>query len=215
MGNDQQLFERFGKSYPKGQVLFNEGDVGEEMFVIQAGKIAIIKKVRDVVKTLAVLVPGDFFGEMAIVNSKPRTAGAVVEEEAKLLVLNRNTFEPMIRGNAEIAIRFIKKLTQRLQEADEQIENLLLKDYNSRVVHGLILQARHGTPEANGIRIDHTMKELANKIGLELEQVNEVLNKLIRAKLVRILESGILISDVDKLHEFLSFLEMKEKFGDL
>lgn len=212
---DQQLFERFGKEFPKGHVLFREGELGEVMFVIQSGRVRITKKVRDVEKTLVVLPPGEFFGEMAIMNNKPRSASAIIEEDAKLLVIDPRTFEAMIRGNAEIAIRLIKKLATRIQEADDQIENLLLRDHNSRVVHGLILQSKFGQQSDAGIKIDVTLKELGMKIGLELEEVNEVLNKLIKSRLVRILEDGILISDVEKLNEFLSFLEMKEKFGEI
>ena len=59
------------------------------------------------------------------------------------------------------------------------------------------------------------MRDLAAKIGLDLEPVNEVMNKLIRAKLVRLTENGLVIQDVNKLREFLEFLEMKEKFGDI
>lgn len=214
MGADQQLFERFGKDFPKDHILFREGDHGEQMYVLQAGKIRITKTVRDVDKTLTVLGPGEFFGEMAILNNKPRSATAIIEEDAKVLVIDPKTFEAMLRGNAEIAIRLIKKLAGRIQEADDQIENLLLRDHNSRVVHQLFLLSKRGQATDQGIRIDITLKELGAKIGLELEEVNEVLNKLIKSKLVRILEDGILVSDAEKLHEFLSFLEMKEKFGD-
>ena len=60
-----------------------------------------------------------------------------------------------------------------------------------------------------------TLKDIASKIGLEIDPVNEVMNKLIRARLVRLTETGLIIQDVTKLREFLEFLEMKEKFGDI
>ena len=74
---------------------------------------------------LATLPPGEFFGEMAIINKQPRSATATVIEEAQLLVLDARTFEAMIRGNAEIAIRMIKKLAARLAQANSQVEMLL------------------------------------------------------------------------------------------
>ena len=110
----------------------------------------------------------------------------------------------------------IKNLAARLQEADDQIENLLLKDHNSRVVHILAhLASKQGRQTADGIAVDVTVKDVASKIGLEVEPVNEVLNKLIRAKLLKITETGVVIRDVSKLREFLEFLEMREKFGDI
>jgi len=213
---DEKLYERFGREFPAGHVLFKEGDSGKEMFVIQSGKVKISKAVRDVEKTLVVLGPGDFFGEMAILNNKPRSATATVEEPAKLIIIEPKTFEAMVRGNAEIAVRMIKMLSKRLQETDEQIENLLLKDHNSRVVHFLSsTAARQGRQTPEGIAIDITVKELGSKIGLDLERVDEVLNKLIRARLLKITETGLVIHDVAKLRDFLDFLEMKEKFGDI
>src|SRR3954464_9017517 len=110
MGAEEALFQRFGRDYPRGTTLFREGDPGKEMYVLQSGKVAISKKVRDVEKVLAILGPGEFFGEMAIISNKPRNASAAVEEEARVLVIDPRTFEAMIRGNSEIAVRMIKKL---------------------------------------------------------------------------------------------------------
>src|SRR5205807_10159627 len=135
MAGEDQLFQRFGREFPRGTVLFKEGEPGKEMYVVQTGKVNITKKVRDTEKILATLGAGEFLGEMAILNNKPRSAGAVMAEDGKLLVIDPKTFEAMIRGNVEIAVRLIKKLSDRLQEADEQIENLLLRDPNSRVAH--------------------------------------------------------------------------------
>jgi CRP/FNR family transcriptional regulator, cyclic AMP receptor protein len=217
MAGEDPLYERFGREFPKDHVLFREGETGKEMYVIQSGKVRISMKVRDVEKTLIVLGAGEFLGEMAILNNKPRSATATIEEDAtKLLVIEPKTFEAMVRGNAEIAVRMIKKLSGRLQEADDQIENLLLGDHNSRVVHFLThTSTRIGRQTPDGVAIDITVKDLAGKIGLDLEPVNEVLNKLLRAKLIKITETGVVIQDVSKLREFLEFLEMKEKFGDI
>ncbi len=213
---DDKLYERFGREFPKGHALFKDGEAGKEMFVVQSGKVRIHKNVRDVEKVLAILGPGEFFGEMSILNNKPRSASATVEEPARLLVIDPKTFEAMVRGNAEIAVRLIKKLATRLQETDDQIENLLLRDHNSRVVHFLShIAAKQGSQTAEGLQLEITLKDIAQKIGLEIEPVNEVMNKLIRSRLVKLTESGVVIHDVNKLREFLEFLEMKEKFGDI
>lgn len=213
---DDKLYERFGKEFPKGHVLFRDGEAGKEMFVIQSGKVRIHKNVRDVDKTLAILGAGEFLGEMSILNNKPRSASASIEEDARLLVIDPKTFEAMVRGNAEIAVRLIKKLAGRLQETDDQIENLMLRDHNSRVVHFLShIGAKQGQQTADGLQLEMSIKELSLKVGLEVEPVNEVLNKLIRARLVKLTETGLVIHDVNKLREFLEFLEMKEKFGDI
>ncbi len=212
-----RLFDRFGREFPEGTVIFREGDVGNEMYVIQSGKVNITKRSRDVEKVLVTLGPGAFFGEMAIINNKPRSASAVVVDAARLLVIGPKTFDAMIRGNTEIAVRMIKILAQRLQTADEQIENLMIKDANSRVVHFLTHLASKGKQVAGGTLVEIAPDALATKIGLQTREVEEVLAKLLRARLIREheVEGGFLIHDVNRLREFLEFLEMKEKFGDI
>lgn len=213
---DDKLYERFGREFPVGHVLFRDGEPGKEMFVVQSGKVKIHKNVRDVEKTLAILGAGEFFGEMSILNNKPRSASATIEEPARVLVIDPKTFEAMVRGNAEIAVRLIKKLANRLQETDEQIENLLLRDHNSRVVHFLShIAVKQGTQTADGLQLEISIKEIAAKIGLDVDPVNEVMNKLIRARLIKLTDNGLIIQDVGKMREFLEFLEMKEKFGDI
>lgn len=210
------LFQRFGRSFPKGTVLFREGEKGEEMYVIQGGKVQISMKVRGVEKVLSVLQPGEFFGEMAILNSKPRSATAVVAEDAKLLVIDSKTFEAMVRGNSEIALRMIKKLASRLQEADDQIENLLLKDHNSKVVHALVrLCETAGTPVERGTFVRILPEELGQKVGLQVDRVNEVVAKLNKARIVTATRDGLVVNDLVRLKKFLEFLEMKEQFGDI
>jgi CRP/FNR family transcriptional regulator, cyclic AMP receptor protein len=115
------MFERFGENYPVGHVLFHEGDPGKHMYVIQSGRVQLTRRVRGREAHLATLPPGEFFGEMAIINKQPRSATATVIEESHLLVLDARTFEAMIRGNAEIAIRMIKKLSLRLSQANSQV----------------------------------------------------------------------------------------------
>ena len=215
MGSET-LIQKFGKELPAGTVLFKDGDTGKQMFVIQKGKIKISKQIGAQEKTLAILPAGEFFGEMAILNNEPRTATATVVEDCLLLVIDSKTFESMIRGNAEIALRMIKKLAERLKEADEQIENLLIKDNNSKVISTLAKMGENeGTQTEGGIVVKATTKNLSLKTGLDQDIIREILNKVIKAKLISIQSDSIIISDVTKLRKFLDFLTLKEQFGDL
>jgi CRP-like cAMP-binding protein len=212
---DDQLFQRFGKEFPRGTVLCREGDPGKEMFVLQAGKVTISKQVGDIEKVLTTLGPGEFFGEMSILNNKPRSATATCAEDSKILVIDAKTFEAMIRGNAEIAIRMIKKLADRLQETNEQIETLLFNDASSRVVHFLATAAERVARGPAGHRVDVAPAELAGRVGVRPQQVEDVLQKLVKGKIITLDKAGITVPDVNKLRQFLEFLQMKAQFGDL
>lgn len=215
MGSDELLVQKFGKKVMAGTVLFKDGEAGHQMFVIHSGKIRITKKIGDVEKTLAILPAGEFFGEMAILNDEPRTATAIVEEDSQLLVIDPKTFEAMIKGNSEIALRMIKKLSQRLKQADEQIESLMIKDNNTKIISILAKMSENdGEATAAGIKIALTIKDLSMKTGLSESKVKEVLDKITAARLLTIDEASMTVSDPGKLRKFLDFLTLKEQFGE-
>ncbi|MCI0572869.1 MAG: Crp/Fnr family transcriptional regulator [Myxococcaceae bacterium] len=216
MSAEDTLFQRFGKEFPKGAVLCHEGEPGKEMFVIQSGRVTISKRVRDVEKVLAILGPGEFFGEMAIISNKPRNATATVHDDARLLVIDPKTFEGMIRGNSEIAVRMIKKLAERLSEADSQIENLLLSDPVSRVVqHILQVCQTRGRPLEEGVEIDLPLRELPGQISVGEPAIRLAVNRMERAGLLERSGDRVTVYDTARLQDFLQYLEMKWKFGEL
>ena len=215
MGADDLLVQKFGKKVLAGTVLFKDGEAGHQMFVIHSGKIKITKNIGDVEKTLAILPAGEFFGEMAILNDEPRTATAIVEEDSQLLVIDPKTFEAMIKGNSEIALRMIKKLSQRLKQADEQIESLMIKDNNTKIISILAKMAENeGEATAAGIKIALTLKDLSMKTGLTEPKVKEVLSKVTAARILTVEETSMTVSDAGKLRKFLDFLTLKEQFGE-
>ena len=208
------LFARFGREYPPGEVLFREGDAGEVMFVIQAGAVRISKAIGGQDKVLAVLGPGEFLGEMAILNGRPRTATATVVEPARCLVIEARTLEQMVARNAEIALRLIKKLAKRLDSADTLVEILMHSDPKARVMLAL---ARHadafGEHTEAGIRVRTTAADLACEVGVDPSIADEVVARLRRLRLVTEEEGSLIVADVGRLQDFLEFLEMPQKFG--
>jgi CRP-like cAMP-binding protein len=217
MAESDQLFARFGRSCQAGEVLFREGDTGDTMYVIQSGAVRITKSVKGEEKTLAILGPGEFFGEMAILNAKPRNATAIVEEDARVLVLGARTFEQMVVSNAEIAVRMIKKLARRLDSANELIEVLMHRDPKARVILGLSREAEAiGERQPDGsVLVPMGAAELAEQVGLSEKETNDVLKRLHRLRIVEPADRGLVVTHVPRLEEFYAFLEMRERFGDV
>ncbi len=209
---------RFSREFAPGAVLFREGEIGSEMYVIQSGHVHIKKRVANGDKVLATLGPGEFLGEMALLNSKPRTATASVTEDApaRVLTIDSKRFEQMIANNREITLRLIKKLSSRLDSADALIEILMHKDPKARVMRGLSRQAEaFGVRTEAGVRVALTAPELAAQVNADLSVTSEVLERLKRVRVISIEESGaILVHDLEKLFDFLEFLEMPQKFGE-
>lgn len=221
MSEGDQLFARFGRAYEPGDVLFREDEAGNTMFVIQQGQVRITKGTRDGTKTLAILGPGEFFGEMAILNSKPRTATAEAMTPLRCLVIDARTFGQMVVSNAEIAVRMITKLARRLDSANALIEVLMHRDPKARVILGLCRQAEIiGEEREDGsVWVPISRAELATEIGLTEDETEEVLVRLRRLRIVRggdgAEDDGFSVGDVQRLQEFLEFLEMRERFEEV
>lgn len=111
-------------SFEAGEMIFREGDLGTEMFIIQEGEVHIVKRLKGETHLLSKLERGDFFGEMAILEDVPRSADAVAQSEVRLLAINGSRFDEMLRKNPEIAVRIIRKYSQRLREANTLLEKI-------------------------------------------------------------------------------------------
>jgi CRP-like cAMP-binding protein len=155
MTADKNPFARFLTHFDKGHVLFHEGDEGEDMYIIQSGRVAIKKRVKDGDTTLAVLEKGDFFGEMAILERLPRSATAEMVEAGDLIVINNEIFGDMIKANPEIAVRMLRKQSIRLRETNRQLEEAKRDSPSSAVTTGstrpsaaVITSSRPAVPRA-------------------------------------------------------------------
>ncbi len=127
MKKEDQLFWKFGKDFSKGTVLFREGELGRDMFIIQRGKVQVRKRVGSGEKVLAELGEGEFFGEMALLMGMDRSATVEVIEDSKILVVTPETFENLLRSNIDIALKMLRKLAARLRALDDHLEVAILE----------------------------------------------------------------------------------------
>ena len=218
--------DRFARDFKAGTVLFEEGQPGDFMYVVSSGEVEIRRMVGETERVLAVIPPGEFFGEMAILNSRPRSATAVLRTDARLLVIEGKTFEAMLRARPEIALRIIKSLALRLESANQQCELLLLPTPNHRVVQCLrqmadeqILLAGAQVNAGTAIMVPKRPEDIATRVGLPVHEVIEVVDRLRAARLVLLAEDagiegyGFIVPEVGRLLEFLEFLTLKDRFG--
>ena len=178
------------RRYPKDQVVFFENEEGDFFFMILEGRIKVTilgDDGREVI--LTVLGPGDFFGEMALLDNEPRSATAIAVEDSELLSLHRTDFQTVLTENRSITSALIKSLTARLRKANHQISTLALLDVYGRVARVIAEMARDEGRRLRDGRIAFrraTHQEIANRIGTTRETVTRMLKDLERQGLIHI-----------------------------
>ena len=199
MAGENTLYDRFGSTFDPGAVIFGENDVGEEMFIIQRGKVRISKRIGAKDHTLAILEKGDFFGEMAIVTRTPRTATATALDQVQVLAFNREGFLSMITKNAKIALNIIDKLCQRLQGANAQIQRLVRRNARALVALNLHYGFQAVGWAKGELAYDRTVGDIAANLELPPEVVKDYLEGLQAAGAIRVQQNTVLLADRAKL----------------
>lgn len=205
------------RSHPTGTVLFREGERGEKMYVIRSGKVNIWKHISDDEITLAVLGPGEFFGEMALLEGLPRSAGATVVEEAVLIELEHAAFETLVRKNGEIAVRLMRRLSGRLREADRQIQALMSRSGAARALS--LVRTLAEPPDRDGRRIlpeDLSSDMIMARVGLSGPEAKRVRRTFERSGLLSNLPDGrIALGAEQLLNDFMLYVELQETYDPL
>lgn len=196
------------REFAPGTRIFTKSETAEHMFVVMAGRVKIYSgsdgKKR---KTFAYLGPGDFFGEMAVLDDAVRSASAEAVASSRLLIVHKNDFRRLLLNDSRLTFNLLKTVSARLRRADEEIENLLFRNVLGRVSKALFdLGRKDGRPFRSGIllRSIYTHQELADLVGTTREPLSRALAMLRRADLVETTpERQILLRDPKKLEAII------------
>lgn len=210
-GDRDRLLEHFGRRYTNGEYLFREGDTSREVFMLQEGRVRVVKRVRNVERSMQILKPGDLFGEGALLPATPRNASAMALSDVLVLALDPDTFGQLLQGSSQVALRLVQQLVRRLRDAEEQVENMLIRDPLSRVVNVLLRLAADTGRSAGAANITVSPLELAARSGLDVDTVKRCVISLREGQYIRIVEERVAIDDLDTLRRLFSLLGMKEQ----
>jgi CRP-like cAMP-binding protein len=171
--------------HPRAAVIFQKGDPGSSMMAVIRGRVKICAFSADGRELLLNIIDqGGIFGEVAILDGRPRTADAVALDETDLLVLERDRFLPFLAGNPEALSRLLAALCQKLRQTSAHLEDALLREAPSRLASGLLrLAETFGRPGPSGIilTIKLSQQQIGNLIGTSRESVNKNLGDWTRA----------------------------------
>ncbi len=205
--------DEFNRSYQKDMMIFSEGQPGDELYIIQRGSVKITKIVNNNEVLLAVLKPGDIFGEMALLESKPRSASAIAYEDCTLLAVNKANFERMVMSQPQIVTRLTQLLAERIWFIYKQLANTLITDPLGRIYDALLIQLeKNRVPLGNmPYSFDFGPKELVNMVGLPAADGNLVLRKLMENQKIRVADNKISTSDVSEIVKQSEFFRKMQR----
>ncbi len=209
-GQRTKLFERFGRTFEAGTPVYSEGDAAHECYLIEEGRVRLVKRIRSSERSLTVLRPGELFGEDALLDGAARGATAVALTDLSVLALDRQTFAVLLSGNPQVAERLVGQLVRRLRDAEEQLENAMLRDHPSRIINTLL---RLGTAAGGDgpVSLDISPLELSSRVGLDVDAVKRAVQQLRDGGYLRIVEERIVLPDLDALRRLYDLLGMKEE----
>lgn len=206
-----RLLEHFGRRYSNGDVIFREGDPAREVFMLQEGRVRVVKRVRTIERSLQILRQGDLFGEGALLPGTQRTSSAVALSDVVVLALDPDTFNVLLSGSTAVATRLVQQLVRRLRDTEEQIENMLLRDHQSKVVNALLKLASEVGRTTGSAQVAVTPLELSARASLDVETVKRTVIQLREGGYIRIVEEKVAIDDLDALRRLFTLLGMKEQ----
>jgi CRP/FNR family cyclic AMP-dependent transcriptional regulator len=187
----------------RGQTLFTEGESGDRLYVVTAGKIKLVHTAPDGRENLlAVLGRGEMFGELSLFDPGPRTATATAVTKATLVGLGHDDLELWLRGRPEVATHLLAALAQRLRRTNEHLADLVFRDVPGRVAKALLdLARRFGVQSEDGLHVTHdlTQEELAQLVGASRETVNKALADFAARGFLRLQARAVVILDVERL----------------
>jgi CRP-like cAMP-binding protein len=187
----------------RGDELFVEGDPGDRLYVIVEGKFKLGTTSGDGRESLlAVLGPGEMFGELSLFDPGPRTATATAITDSKVLGLGHEDLGPWLEGRPGVSKALLEALAQRLRRTNEALADLVFSDVPGRVAKALLeLSEKFGTRRDDGLYVSHdmTQEELAQLVGASRETVNKALAEFAQRGWVKLEPRAVLLVDTERL----------------
>jgi CRP/FNR family transcriptional regulator, cyclic AMP receptor protein len=187
----------------RGETLFHEGESGDRLYIVTDGKVKLGRSSADGRENLlAILGPGQMFGELSLFDPGPRSATVTAVTDCTMKSLSHTELISWLDGRPEVARGLLAQLAGRLRRANDVVADLVFSDVPGRVAKALLdLSTRFGRVADDGVHVHHdlTQEELAQLVGASRETVNKALADFASRGWLRLEARSVVILDVDRL----------------
>lgn len=186
------------RKVPAGTTIFVKGDPGNSLFAVCAGTVKVSVAAPDGREAmLSLLHPGEIFGEMALLDGRPRAADVVATSDCELMAIERRDFLAFVNSDPNIAMKFVELLCERLRAANEHFEEVIFLSLPARLARTLLKLAEPYDGDTQSVKI--TQREISHMLGSTRESVNKQLRAWAESGMIALERGGILILAHDKL----------------
>ena len=190
------------RALARGETIFSKGDPGSGLMGVLSGSVKISVPSadgRDIV--INIIHAGEIFGEIALLDGRPRTADATAMTDCELIVIERRDFIPFLRSQPDLIMQIVEILCARLRSTTEQVQDVTFLDLPTRLAKALLRLVRESEPPAGGGKLTITQRELSQVIGRSRESTNKQLRIWAKQGWVRLQRGAVTVLQPDKLVE--------------
>ncbi|MDR0487611.1 MAG: Crp/Fnr family transcriptional regulator [Treponema sp.] len=214
MAMDLAAFGRFTRTFQAGEMIFSEHEPGDTFYLIQSGRVQLVKIIGDIERTLDILQPSEMFGEMAILENSPRSATAIAMDQVKVLEFNTQNFEILLLGNPQIALKLLRMFCKRIYDSKRRFMILTLPDPQLKVADVFLMLDETLTDidkTSDTREFKTSADDVAHWAGMTVSQTKDILNSFVTQRRVEILSGSIIVKNIN---DFARFVSSRRKKGE-
>ena len=207
MAMDLAAFSRFTRTFQPGEVIFSEFEPGDTFYLIQSGRVELLKIIGDIERKLDILQPSEMFGEMAILENSPRSATAIALDTVKVLEFNTQNFEILMLGNPQIALKLLKMFAKRIYDSKRRFMILTLDEPQAKIAD-VFLMLDETQPNADKSterrEFKTTVDDVAHWAGIGVSETRETLGHFVTQRRVEIFPDRIIVKNINDFSRFVN-----------
>jgi CRP-like cAMP-binding protein len=206
---DQNLagFSRFTRVFQSDEIIFSEYEPGDTFYVIQSGRVKLLKYDGESERSLDILQPPEMFGEMAILEGSPRSATAIAVDEVKALEFNAQNFELLMTGNPQIGINLLKIFAKRIYDSKRRFMILTLPNPQIKIAD-VFLMLDETMPDINrktdAREFQTTIEDIAHWAGVSIEQTRDILHTLVVQNRREVYATRMVVKNINDLNRIVN-----------
>jgi CRP-like cAMP-binding protein len=204
---DLAAFGRFARTFQAGEMIFSEFEPGDTFYLIQSGRVELVKIIGDIEKTLDILQPSEMFGEMAILENSPRSATAIALDVVKVLEFNAQNFEILMLGNPQITLKLLRMFAKRIYDSKRRFMILTLDEPQAKIADVfLMLDETQTNIDRTTERREFktTVDDIAHWGGMSITETRETLGHFVTQRRMEMYPDRIVVKNINDFSRFVN-----------